>query len=594
MEEVDNIIIHTLKQIGCDIDDNITNMGGFSTELVVEATVRCLEIIRPGLELSRSFPENMAAKFRMASNLAQICSELGYRGDIGIQTFLYSSEADLRRVFMFLLEKLPKESDKEVHETLSKLEELERSIAGILAVQLSKPWLPHYCHKSSSGGYTKMPYTSVKLEETLIDTKDETLNEYQTRYQPSICDQLTNPETLLPSIISHQARLLHSKPLDLSERIKFLNDFKKSEDNNKQTISFNETRLMSRFLLNERLESTPEPSKSEEKNTNEEEVSKLSSDISKLAVETSEENKEEMENVKIEQMKTDCENLRSQIEVLQSEIKQLSVELTEKMAQQQEEQKKMQELETERNIDAKIYELMKDPDNSVEKLEEAVEAEKNKLINLATQWEKHRVPLIKQYRDEREKYFAKTSTSQKKLDELRQLREKEKELLEECQQKDQQYYQLMSEVAKLPKDVNRSAYTQRILEIINNVRKQKDEINKVLGDTREIQKEINVLTGKLERSFTVVDEMIFRDAKNNEASRKAYKLLATLHSDCSELVKLVEETGATMREIRDLEEQIDAESAKNIEANLERITADLEQMRQETASLTAQLANKKL
>lgn len=136
------------------------------------------------------------------------------------------------------------------------------------------------------------------------------------------------------------------------------------------------------------------------------------------------------------------------------------------------------------------------------------------------------------------------------------MRDKEKELLEECHIKDQQYAQLLAEVQKLPKDVNRSAYTQRILEIINNVRKQKDEINKVLVDTREIQKDINTLTGRLERSFTVVDELIFRDAKTNEASRRAYKLLATLHSDCSELVTMVEETGATLREIRDLEEQV--------------------------------------
>ena len=136
------------------------------------------------------------------------------------------------------------------------------------------------------------------------------------------------------------------------------------------------------------------------------------------------------------------------------------------------------------------------------------------------------------------------------------MKEKEKGLTEECRSKDQHYSQLIADVQKLPKEVNRSAYTQRILEIINNVRKQKDEIDKVLADTRSIQKEINTLSGRLERSFTVVDELIFRDARTNETSRKAYKLLATLHSDCSDLVNLVEETGATVREIRDLEEQV--------------------------------------
>jgi hypothetical protein len=136
------------------------------------------------------------------------------------------------------------------------------------------------------------------------------------------------------------------------------------------------------------------------------------------------------------------------------------------------------------------------------------------------------------------------------------MKNKEKELLEECRLKDQQYAQLAADILKHPKEVSRSAYTQRILEIINNVRKQKDEIDKVLGDTREIQKDINILTGKLERSFTVVDELIFRDARSNETSRRAYKLLATLHSDCNEIVNLVEETGAIVREIRDLEEQV--------------------------------------
>lgn len=152
--------------------------------------------------------------------------------------------------------------------------------------------------------------------------------------------------------------------------------------------------------------------------------------------------------------------------------------------------------------------------------------------------------------------FEFQNASQKKLDEFRLLREKERELVEEIRNKEQQFALLVTEVKKLPKETNRSAYTQRILEIINNVRKQKEDIEKVLNDTRHIKKEINTLSGRLERSFTVVDELIFRDARTNETPKKAYKLLATLHSDCSDLVDLVEETGAIIREIRDLEEQV--------------------------------------
>jgi len=47
------------------------------------------------------------------------------------------------------------------------------------------------------------------------------------------------------------------------------------------------------------------------------------------------------------------------------------------------------------------------------------------------------------------------------------------------------------------------------MEIIGNIHKQKKEIEKVLEDTRQLHKEINSLTGRLDRSFTVADELIF-------------------------------------------------------------------------------------
>ena len=52
----------------------------------------------------------MAAKFRVGTSLAQAVKNLGYRGEVGYQTFLYSNESDVRRVFMFLIEQMPKES----------------------------------------------------------------------------------------------------------------------------------------------------------------------------------------------------------------------------------------------------------------------------------------------------------------------------------------------------------------------------------------------------------------------------------------------------------------------------------------------------
>ncbi|XP_011873797.1 PREDICTED: coiled-coil domain-containing protein 22 homolog isoform X3 [Vollenhovia emeryi] len=528
----------------------------------------------------------MAARFRLGATLAQTCTELGYRGDIGYQTFLYNSEADLRRVFMFLIEKLPKESEKTVNESISKVALLEKSVASAISQGLSAPWLPHYCHKKGfrNRGRASVPYASVNIEVPMANVEDD-YKDYCMRYLQPVPEQMQDISCFLPSVISHNARALNAAPTDISERVNWLNsqqsektaysnahnivkEFSKfSSENKMQTVS---ARDISCVESQVKPESTTQP---------------VLPDQEMLRNEAKQE-------VETEKMKAECENLRIIIEELQNEMKKMTTRLAQATITSQNEEKELRVSEEQKKIKAKAYEMLQDGPENIKKLESAIEASTSKLINLANQWEKHRVPLIMKYRQEREKHSTKANASQKKLDEIRLLKEKEKELQEECRNKDQQYSQLVAEVQKLPKEVNRSAYTQRILEIINNVRKQRDEISKVLADTREIQKEINTLTGRLERSFTVVDELIFRDARTNEASRKAYKLLATLHSDCNELVSLVEETGATIREIRDLEEQIDSESAKNVGANLERITADLKQMKQETAALTAQLQSK--
>lgn len=65
--------------------------------------------------------------------------------------------------------------------------------------------------------------------------------------------------------------------------------------------------------------------------------------------------------------------------------------------------------------------------------------------------------------------------------------------------------------------------------------------------------------------------------------------MAALHADCGDLVKLVQDTGAAMREVRDLEDQIETEKGRNVAANLARISEDLRVVEQEGRDLLARL-----
>lgn len=65
--------------------------------------------------------------------------------------------------------------------------------------------------------------------------------------------------------------------------------------------------------------------------------------------------------------------------------------------------------------------------------------------------------------------------------------------------------------------------------------------------------------------------------------------MIALHADCGELVRLVQETGAAMRDVRDLEDQIETEKGRNVAANLARISNDLQVVQREGQELLAML-----
>ncbi|KAK8375230.1 hypothetical protein O3P69_020298 [Scylla paramamosain] len=145
MEEVDKILILTLNHLGCDIDEEMKTVGSFGIEKVVGGVVRCLHAICSDCDLPTSLPQNMAQRFRAAAAIAQAVKDTGYPGDIGYQSLLYPSEADLHRIFMFLIEKLPRDSSPVSDEPINKATLIHREAKKKVSEALSQPWIPPHC-----------------------------------------------------------------------------------------------------------------------------------------------------------------------------------------------------------------------------------------------------------------------------------------------------------------------------------------------------------------------------------------------------------------------------------------------------------------
>ncbi|CAL1291564.1 unnamed protein product [Larinioides sclopetarius] len=616
MEEVDEIVLHTLRQIGCDVDE-INSLKEFTTEAAIEGVVRCLKLINPSLELSHHVPPNMSARYRLGSNLAQICTELGYKGEIGYQTFLYSNETDIRKIFLFLLENLPKETEKALDEPLNITSLIIKEAGSSLTRSLHHPWLPVYCKSSidnegklllknplySLGKFQPYPlfrpynYTHVKDKALYMKHCENYLRliSKQVNVGPQLLSSVLETNTLdyvkqcesemiqndLTTVLNRKEfaaqkrekinKIINEHLLQAIQQSKHVSG--KLDDTLKNAV---ESRS-SRFTHALELQFT-----SDKKET-------TSVNVPSAKSGDSEEDMQKKREAEIKELQQKLDSLTNKLESLSIENKNYDSTSQSILEQIKKEQETIDDLKERYRVKKCTLSLLPDAESNIEKLQAVIDASSQRLVSLANQWEQHRVPLIDQYRELRELSSRRVNETQRKLEEIKVLREKIKSFGVEARQKEDMHKHLVTAYEKLTKDVSRSAYTRRIMDIVANIKKQKAEIDKVLLDTRNVQKEINKLSGKLERTFTVTDELIFKDAKKDEAIRRAYKYLAALHENCNQLVSIVEETGAIAREIRELEDQIEQENQKKVAATLERITSDYKQMQQENASLLAQL-----
>ncbi|XP_052888159.1 coiled-coil domain-containing protein 22 homolog [Anopheles moucheti] len=529
MDDIDNIILHSLRQIDCDLDEDIQGLEQFTPSILVRTVSKCLLLIDPSLDLPHTLPPGMAQRFTVTARLAEACSTVGYRRDIGYQTFLYPNVAEVRRVFMFLIEQLPKDttdaSDPEA--PFDRVTDLENRILESMRQQLRGSWRTDPSPldlRNSSLGWPNRSRTNIPFV-TQSDVTAE-IKEYWLRRSGFWEEDKDEVDRQLPeAAISAEESILKLQAYYAEHK--------------------------SKSPLTEELEQQELPSSFDQLDTLQQEIAKI--------------------NTAIEETKREQRDLQSKREVAGQSGKALET-VTEK-------------LKEEKKIKERTHILLENPEVNVAKLESIIAAAGEKMKKLQSQWESHRAPLMATLQEHQAKNSDHVSKSQKVVDQIESARHKSEEVIVDLQTKSALHARLVQEYERMGKTVSRTAYTSRILEIVGNIRKQKTDIDKILHDTRSLQKEINSITGQLDRQFTVTDDLIFRNAKRDEYCKRAYILLVALHNECSELIALVQDTGTVKREVRELEDQIEHEKDRNVATNLSQIEQDLEEMQQESRRL---------
>eukprot|EP01113_Clastostelium_recurvatum_P012785 TRINITY_DN16665_c0_g1_i2.p1 TRINITY_DN16665_c0_g1~~TRINITY_DN16665_c0_g1_i2.p1 ORF type:complete len:624 (-),score=205.72 TRINITY_DN16665_c0_g1_i2:48-1919(-) len=614
MEEADNLLILNLKDYGCPIEDGITTLAQFEPDVVYKACLCYVRLIDESKAepFSESFPRGMSSRVNVATNMAAAIKELGYRAELNYHQLLYPNPNDLRKLLMWLQQAVPQKTDEPSASTGG-----VSSAKAILSDQISKAlanipketWIPWQHHTQAHVGNTSRSRNlrSLKLHTPVRGRAVKTtpgLDAYYTKYLPPITAQPLRRDDIPPSVFETNL----SAYADAQERENEWNTSGLSSGLN--PTAYKDTKLkgiLSQMAYTLRTH-LAEASRASDSAAN---LSRLmggfegghSADSSlrrkvefiqeseapalEPKVQVSEEERLAKQQQEIADAQLAVSKITNEIQQFEKDVQSLESAMRQFEAGTQDEDTKRETLEKEYRIKKRTYELLADADKNIDELQKISGASSVRLVELASEWEKHRVPMLEQIRSLKDEQMNKQDETKTKLEQIKEMRARLRQLVEEIQSKEEHYQQLLEAYAALPKDLTRAVYTRRILEIVKNVKKQKVDINKILLDTRNLRKEINTVSETLGRVFAIVDELVFQDAnvRKDPTAVQAYKHFAAMDEGFKKLVRVIEETGVARTSVLTLESKSEQIQLRTNTLNVDRLEKDLEEIKQENQKL---------
>jgi hypothetical protein len=261
--------------------------------------------------------------------------------------------------------------------------------------------------------------------------------------------------------------------------------------------------------------------------------------------------------------------------------------------------KAIEELTRQYKMKKSMLDMLPDAENNMAKLLAIVEDATKRMALLEDEWDKVRQPLVDELEKKKGSRDAAAEITKNKLMAIKQMRNDISSMATEIREKEALAITLKAEYEKMPKNINRTAYTYRIMDIIKQISKQQAEIKKVVGDVKEVQKDINKMGDTLARTEAVADEVLWQKGQQNdtkkmtagqrEAAKESYKSLAKLRSTFDTLIDSVTYAGKADNTAREYETKTESLLQRVSGQSVEQTLKDLEEVKQENMQVAAKI-----
>lgn len=605
MEQVDEILLPILVQTGCNFGKEVKSFDEFDANMLLQACAKCFAAIDSQYKFATKFPDSKARRFRISQRLSKVFEERGYRHEIGYETFLYPSSTTTRELMIWLVDQLPKAEKKrsgpvttggtQNQRILSSLSRWKRSIwmpprrsrkSGFNSVYVS---IPNDFSKKSAYPAELLPLVTLQppdrhqmapslLERNAMDFAAERAREEAMAYSQNAEARKKALQARLGAAVAAAV-----KAGEASLRTRMLASKQSLAD-----LALDQTAFTRKARFGFREDQTVELV-DEEGN-----VQKVNAETGETVHDGTEEEVEQQREAEQQKLQRKLKKMAVKLEKIQQEIQRQ--ENANKALLEQLKADKEASDEQGKEVDAKkkALSLLPDAENNYRKLQEIIDASKQKVIGLKREWEEKKVRLMGEYENRKGGLDKRKQLAKEKLGEIKKMRVEMKNMARTIREKGEIQTQKIEELNKLPKTVNRNHYVKRIMDIVKTLAQQKSEISKVLKDVNAIQKDTNKITETSQRTYILADEMVFKSAQRAKGEAKAklglaYKYVVKMREKFGTLVETIRNTSNTQNDVSDLTTQIETLESANTNLNMARIQEDISQVKEENQQLARKL-----
>lgn len=503
----------------------------------MECTSDCLRRIDPnkhaGLPTINLSNMNMAAKFRLASNLASACNSIGYKIKLEYQTFLYGNVVDVRNLFLFLIERVFREDAVQLECNEEVVTDIKCNPCGVISMLK---------HRFKFNDHS-MLYNLVDSKMDRIDLlfgARESFIKHLWQVRPMALESLknissTNTDTKVP--LKDATSLI--KPPVAPRRQNVLIDFKTTglghipslcewnqlncyDNLQKYLPHFDQSDLVfDRYgKLSIRDDDIPLFLGNVEGTEIKDYTAPLDQSSSTMVIDTNVDS-QQITNYS-DRNSVDCNknDFKVRMDILiennKSLLEQMTIELNRLNSKHEElldDEKLLHNLEDKTRESRKHLNDLRLASKTVEVLSDDVISAENDLTQLGSSWAEAK-SFLKEEMLKLELEVSEISGSEGVI--LRKKIQCATDSLEANKAGIERNFvaieNLSTKVASFKEkehDFPRSSFVKMLNEVMKQLKKQNDDLNKILHEVRALQKEINSLSGRLQRSFTLVDEALF-------------------------------------------------------------------------------------